>query len=151
MPSLATHVADGRSAAEGAMTSAEVGERVRSAALVAGDRRELALSLVASARPGDDGDDPDAGSMAPRDLSRAALGAWRSSRALRRLHGPQEGGPAAKGTTGLQAEADQARPQAPSGETGGPAEPGRDARGPATTRRPTRARPSTGIVSSRSA
>ena len=51
MPSLATHVADGRSAAEGAMTSAEVGERVRSAALVAGDRRGLALSLVASARP----------------------------------------------------------------------------------------------------
>ena len=50
MPSLATHVADGRSAAEGAMTSAEAGARLRSAALTSADRSEVALSLVASAR-----------------------------------------------------------------------------------------------------
>lgn len=132
MPSLATHVADGRSAAEGAMTSAEVGERVRSAALVAGDRRELALSLVASARPGDEEDSPDAGSMAPRDLSRAALGAWRSSHAIQRLHGPREIEPVAGGTPGRPASADGTRhPAAPDG-AGAQADRGA-AHGPAAT------------------
>ena len=121
MPSIATHVADGRSAAEGAMTFAEVGERVRSAALVAGDRRELALSLVASARPGDDGDDADAGSVAPRDLSRAALGAWRSSRAMAWPRGPQEGGPVAGDTPSGPASADGTGAQADQGTEHGPA------------------------------
>lgn len=135
MPSIATHVADGRSAAEGAMTSAEIGERVRSAALVAGDRRELALSLVASARPGDDGDDADAGSGAPRDLSRAALGARRSSRTLRRLHGPRESEPVASVAPGRMASAGRTHQPAPSDETGTQANQG-TAHGPAATATP---------------